>query len=71
MRRQPVSSSVVRAVGYDRDGQVLEIEFHSGRLYRYFLVPHRIFAELMATDSMGRYFNESIRDQYPVRQVTK
>ena len=69
MRRRPVESSVVRSVGYDRDEQVLEVEFHTDRTYRYFVVPHRVYEELLAAPSFGRYFNENVRDRYPVREV--
>ena len=69
MRRSPVESSVVRSVGYDRDDQVLEIEFHTDRVYRYFVVPHGVYRELVEASSVGRYFNERIRDRYPTREV--
>ncbi|HET9143413.1 KTSC domain-containing protein [Actinophytocola sp.] len=71
MRRRPVDSSVVRAVGYDRDEQILEVEFHNDRIYRYFVVPHKVYQELLAAPSFGRYFNEKVRDRYPVRQVDR
>ncbi|HEV2782493.1 MAG TPA: KTSC domain-containing protein [Actinophytocola sp.] len=69
MRREPVESSVVRSVGYDRSNQVLEIEFHNDRVYRYFVVPHAVYRELREAPSFGRYFNEKVRDRYPARQV--
>lgn len=69
VRRREVSSSVVRSVGYDQTNQTLEVEFHNDRLYRYFMVPHSTYLELMRAASLGRYFNEHIRDRYPVRQV--
>lgn len=37
--RVPVSSSAMRAVGYDKQQSVLEIELHNGDVYRYFDVP--------------------------------
>jgi hypothetical protein len=70
MRREPVESSVVRSLGYDRDKRVLEIEFHNDRVYQYFVVPHSIYQQLRAAPSFGRYFNEHVRDRYPVRQVS-
>ncbi len=35
MQRELVDSSCVRAVGYDGNAEVLEIEFHSGKVYVY------------------------------------
>ena len=61
MRREPVKSSVVRAIGYDARNRVLEVEFHSGRVYEYFDVPRRVFDTLRTTDSVGKYFNEVVK----------
>ncbi|RZS41317.1 KTSC domain-containing protein [Herbihabitans rhizosphaerae] len=69
MKRKPVKSSVLRSIGYDKDSKVLEIEFSSTDVYHYFVVPRSVFAELMDSSSPGRFFNERIRDRYPMRQV--
>jgi hypothetical protein len=69
MKRKPVESKVLRSVGYDSDDQILEIEFASEDVYRYFVVPRSVHAALMDAESPGRYFNETIRDRYPTRQV--
>jgi hypothetical protein len=68
LRRIPVRSSVIAAVGYDRETAVLEVEFRSGDLYRYFAVPPSVHAALMEADSPGAYFNKNISDHYPTRQ---
>ena len=39
MNRVPVQSSNLASVGYDSGNMVIEIEFHSGRIYQYFNVP--------------------------------
>lgn len=69
MRRKLLASSVLRSVGYDADRQTLEVEFTSGDVYRYFLVPQRVHRELLDADSPGRYFSAEIRDRYPTEQV--
>jgi hypothetical protein len=48
---------------------MLEIEFHSGSVYRYFDVPGAVFEELLAQDSLGAYFNTNIRDAYRCTRV--
>ena len=69
MDRLPIDSSLIRAIGYDFPNSVLEVELlPSGRVYRYFDVPLSIYNELMASDSKGSYFNESIRDLYPFEE---
>jgi len=68
VKRLPVSSSVLAAVGYDAATAVLEIEFTSGDVYRYYAVPARVHRELTAAESPGAYFNRAINDRYPTRQ---
>jgi len=65
-----VESSTMRAIGYDEDRSELYIEFTSGELYAYSLVPRRIFRELFDADSKGQYFNRSIRNVYSYRKLT-
>lgn len=64
MLRQAVESSVITSVGYDAKTNVLEVEFRTGRVYQYFLVPQSVYRELMRSESMGRYFNHEIRGSY-------
>lgn len=65
MRRETVSSSAVLGVGYDRATRTLEIEFRSGRLYRYHGVEPDVFEQLMSAPSKGRFMNARIRNSYP------
>lgn len=65
MRRQPVESTAIAAAGYDPAIAVLEVEFVSGEVYRYYAVPPSVHRGLLAAESPGRYFRESIREVYP------
>lgn len=69
MERTSVSSSNLRSVGYNQDDQILEIEFNSGGVYRYFSVPANIHADLMNASSHGKYFHRNIKDVYQYEQV--
>ncbi|MDD4687709.1 MAG: KTSC domain-containing protein [Candidatus Cloacimonetes bacterium] len=64
MVRQQVSSSCIRSIGYDAMKSILEIEFVSGSVYRYFGVPQKIHHELIDASSHGTYFNAEIKDVY-------
>ncbi len=64
MRREQVTSSNLKSVGYDRAQRLLEIEFQNGRVYRYHGVPPEEYEALMQADSKGRYFIGNIRDAY-------
>ena len=70
MLRQLVKSTVIRAVGYDADRKILEVEFHTGRLYRYLSVPPSVHEELVSAESVGEYFNREIRDRYRFVEMT-
>lgn len=54
----PVESQSLRSVGYDLARRLLEVEFTSGDLYRYFDVPPEWHRMLMAAASKGTWFNQ-------------
>ena len=68
MRREPVRSTMIAAVGYDGATAELEVQFQSGDVYRYYAVPPSVHRALMAAESPGAYFNRHISDHYPTRQ---
>jgi hypothetical protein len=57
-------SSVIRSFRYEMQTQILAVTFTSGRRYRYFDVPPRLFDEMSAAPSKGEFFNKRIRDQF-------
>ncbi|WP_241245853.1 KTSC domain-containing protein [Microbacterium sp. 4R-513] len=64
-----MESTVIRAVGYDTATAVLEIEFTSGDVYRYYAVPPSAHRALIGAESAGRFFAEKIRHVYPTERV--
>ncbi len=70
MKRIRVISSDIASIGYDYENCILEIEFNSQSLYRYFNVPKSIYEELMHADSHGKYFHRNIRDIYPTQKIS-
>jgi len=69
MPREPVTSSVIAAIGYDPQFQWLEVELKTGSLYLYREVPARIHQAFMAALSKGSFYNSWIRDDYPFVRV--
>jgi len=69
MRRRRVESTTLTSVGYESESQVLEVEFCSGAVYRYFEVPGKVHQALWNAESKGKYFNLHIRDQYEFRRL--
>ena len=69
IKRQPLESSVLASVGYDVKLRLLEIEFHSGAIYRYLEVPEEIYRRLLAAESKGNFFGKNIRDKFRSERV--
>jgi hypothetical protein len=57
-------SSVIRYYRYDPEQRRLELQFVSGRRYRYHDVPEETYRGMRQAFSKGEFFNENIRDQY-------
>ena len=64
MLRIVVESSSIRSIGYDTRQGLLEVEFHSGRLYHYFEVPAEVYRAFMRAPSKGGYLNASVIPHY-------
>lgn len=69
MYRQPVTSSAVVSVGYDRKRHMLEVEVDGGAVYQYLDVPAREYFALVSADSVGRYYNQEIKANYEFLRV--
>ena len=69
MNRQPVSSSLVKSIGYDRQTETLEIEFGSSRVYQYYGVTVDLYERLMQAPSKGQFFNTHIKNAYAYSQI--
>jgi hypothetical protein len=66
--RIPVLSSLLASVLYSPQA-TLEIEFRSGAVYRYFLVPRATFEGLLGAPSKGAYFNRHIKAAFRCEPV--
>jgi hypothetical protein len=64
-----VDSSVFASVAYRGDERQLFLRFHSGKVYRYFGFPPDQYDELLAAESKGGYFAESIRGKFIYEEV--
>lgn len=69
MDRQPIESSMIESAGYEPADRMLEIQFKSGSVYRYYDVPEEVYTDLLEADSAGRYFDAIIRDVYEYERV--
>jgi KTSC domain-containing protein len=64
-----VDSSMIYAVGYDEQQQVLEVVFKRTGVYRYHNVPKEVYQQLLDADSKGSYMRDLIIDMYPTERV--
>lgn len=59
-----VESTTLATVAYDEARQLLQLEFRSRAVYRYFGVPAIVHEGLLRAPSKGRCFNQTIRGRY-------
>lgn len=59
-----VESSVLDAVGYDANAKELTVVLKSGDTYVYRNVPEKVYNNLMAAESKGKFFTKNIKDKY-------
>ena len=64
-----VDSSMIYAVGYDEEAQVLEVVFKRTGVYRYHNVPKEMYEGLLKSGSKGSYMRDMIIDMYPAEQL--
>jgi len=65
MNIMSVESTTLLAMGYDETREILQLEFRSHSVYRYFEVPVSVYEGLVAASSKGRCFNGMIRGRFP------
>lgn len=63
-----VASSAILRIEYESGTRILHVTFRETGSYRYFDVPRAIYEEFLAAPSKGQFFNERIRDRYPVER---
>ena len=62
-------STVIRRFEYHPARRALDVEFVSGRRYRYADVPGDVAEAFRAAFSKGRFFNARIRDAYSCTEL--
>lgn len=63
-------STVIHRFEYDPRSRALDVEFVSGRRYRYRRVPEDVAMAFRRAFSKGRFFNARIRDHYRCEELT-
>lgn len=71
--RHPVESSNVLSIGYNETYRVIQIEFHkegkSLGVYQYGDCDEKLYHDLQAAESKGKFFNAHIKKRKPFALV--
>ncbi len=70
IKRQPVESSNIAAIGYDEENKVLVVEFNNSTIYSYLNVPENIYHDLISASSIGSYFAKNVRMSFTYERLT-
>jgi hypothetical protein len=65
----PIDSSSIEAVGYVPGEARLFVRFVTRKTYMYEGITQETYLELIRAESIGRFFNRRIRDQYQFVEV--
>lgn len=69
MQMTSVNSSMIESVGYDQEARLLAAKFKSnGAVYHAYDVPPHVHADLMASSSVGQFWNKHIQGAFTVRK---
>ena len=64
-----INSSAITSLVYCCDKKELYVSFISGIEYCYTNVPHEKYISLKYSDSIGKYFNKFIKNEYDHKKV--
>lgn len=73
IKMEEVESSMISAIGYDAGSKKLRVRFANGNEYLYCGVSKHVHKKLMNAESIGKYFNKTIRsnaDKYNYRRLS-
>jgi|GEM_PF-5300648 len=66
IRKRVMDSDAIGDISYDVSARKLTIKFRRGGTWTYGRVPRKTFENFTRAKSKGRFFNEIIRDKYPI-----
>lgn len=69
MEMTNVSSSNISQIGYDPSNRSLHVKFLNGGLYEYTNVPPEVYQNLRSASSVGSYFHQAIKGEYPATKI--
>lgn len=70
MKRIPVQSSHIVAIGHDPKSNTMEVEFRNGSVYRYGSIDVYKHSQLIGADSIGKHFRENIKSVHTGEKIS-
>lgn len=61
MVRIPVQSRILKTIAYDVPLRILELEYKSGSIYRFYDIPEELFRESCTCSSPGRHVEKYLK----------
>jgi len=71
IERIKVMSSNINTIGHDADNNILEVEFVGGSVYEYSDVSEEVYDEFRLAESVGKYFNQNIKNSFSCKRQAK
>lgn len=69
MRREPVISISIAAVGYDPERRLLEVEYKNGKIVQYPGVPADEQEDRMTAEALSQHLKRLKRPAFPQREL--
>ena len=63
-----VKSSMISEIEYDESEKLLKLKFTKGGWYEYKEVPKEVYSDLLAAESVGKFFLANIKNKYEVEK---
>jgi len=65
VKLEKVESSLIKAVGYDADSQVLAVQFATtGEVFEYEGVPEKLYQKMISAKSIGSFYTKRIKGKF-------
>lgn len=65
IKMNAVTSTSISEIGYKY--RTMKVKFNNGNMYEFKKVPRAMFDEFVKAMSKGKFFNEKVRDAFPMQ----
>lgn len=62
-------SDTIKAIGYHPKQEILQVRFNDDATYQYYQVPYGGFLNFLTSDSLGKFFNQFIKNRFEFQRV--